>query len=227
MAWQRRWVRKTSFKVDAIWFDYEALASEKEADLVPYVLEECPWVENLALSEMAYCSLPGRWPRLDTSRISKLTILGNNITRSPSAGIYWREQRNPSHIFPNVTHLVLYNILWLDDLHLPRHPNLTHVAVCHYSKEPGVWETTWILDRIRNAPHLQRVVLIFHRSFKPGFVNWIIEHRKNEKRLYIVESILPGERIYNDKSWWRTDVMQERSIWERAEEFTAANQKGV
>lgn len=222
MAWQSQWGFRAPFKVDAIWFQHEAFKTEEEASVVPYILDKCPKVWNVAVSVTVYVVL-ARCETLDTSKISKLTVLGNDIIYTPYhlTQSYHSDQLHPSHIFRHITHLVLYNTRDLEKLSFVRYPNVTHVAVCHYDRDPDLEETGWILDRIRSAPHLKRFVMIFYREFKEALVKWTRECRKVETRLYIVESTIATDRLQNDIKWWRYDATHERTIWERAIDYTA------
>jgi hypothetical protein len=223
MVWQCKWELREPFKVDAIWLQREAFRNDAEACIVPYILERCPRVENVAVSEKVYTTMARstlfKTP-VETSRISRLTLLGDD---TPSH-MFEQQKYNevyPSTLFQNVSRLVLYNNPRLRHLYLGGFPNLTHVALRCSARPPDLEETRLITDDIRASPRLQCFVVIYCKYSKNAFANWIKECRQTEKKLYALESTAPTDRIQNDISWWREDAIHGTSIWERAQEHTS------
>jgi hypothetical protein len=221
MAWQCQWDFRAPFKVDAIWFQHEAFKTEMDASVVLYIMEKCPNVMDVAVSETVYVTLVG-CTMMDTGKVSKLTILGDSGLRTHHSLVQRYHALHQPHVFQRVTSLVLYNSYSLRSLHLDRHPSLTSVAICRYGRAPDTEETSWIMSHIRGAVHLESFVIIYYKAFNSAFARWVKESRRLERRIYIVESTTATERIQNDSSWWRADAVGDRSIWDRARDCTAA-----
>jgi hypothetical protein len=197
------------------------------AQVVPPILDRCPFVTSLALSESAFLSLINApWDDAHPNKVNMDVTIHNNLN-PVEHNAFFQVTDAPHPFFNRITHLYLVNIRFpaeLENTKMTNFTRLTHFALRYTSTSSD--NVPKFLSCLNSVTTLQVIVVVFLREtsesdyFRAGLERCVSEIRNRDPRLYLSDS----SDVF---AAWKEQAVGGKSVWEKAVEYTAGLTAGL